>query len=285
LTEAWRDRFERFAQEKIRAAISVSLPPYATEWDAPAADAVSIGNAWSTRLFDGQFHLTRAGLRRPGCGLVFVQSADGNTGAADPATLGGGSTDKHLVYEGLSRVAADAVLAGARTVRGRDIVFSVWHPELVSLRTSLGLPRHPVQIVATLQGLPIEAMLLLNVADIPAMLLTTEQAMSGMAPALRDRPWITSIVMSDPSGLPTAFEELRAMGIGCVSCVGGHTLAAALLDARLVDDVYLTTGTRTGGEPNTPLSPHPWRGRVVVRKHGTGTETGVVFEHILPERT
>jgi riboflavin biosynthesis pyrimidine reductase len=215
---------------------------------------------------------------------VFVQSADGNTGAADPSTLGGGSTDKHLVYEGLSRVAADAVLSGARTVRGRDIVFSVWHPELVSLRSSLALPRHPVQIVATLQGLPIEQMLLFNVADIPAILLTTAGTIRGMAAALRDRPWITSIVMIDSSGLPAAFEELRAMGIARVSCVGGHTLAAALLDAGLVDDVYLTTGVRQGGEPETPLSPHPWRGRVLVRKHGTGPETGVIFEHILPAR-
>lgn len=284
MTETWRDRFERFAHEKTRAAISAPLPPYATEWDAPAADAASIGNAWSTRLFDGRFHLSRAGLRRPGCGLVFVQSADGNTGAADPSTLGGGSTDKHLVYEGLSRVAADAVLAGARTVRGRDIVFSVWHPELVSLRSSLALPRHPVQIIATLQGLPIEQMLLFNVADIPAILVTTAQTIRGMAASLRDRPWITSIVMSDPSGLPAAFEELRAMGIARVSCVGGHTLATALLDAGLVDDVYLTTGARPGGEPGTPLSPHPWRARVAVRKHGTGPEAGVVFEHILPER-
>ena len=52
--------------------------------------------------------------------------------------LGGGETDKHLIYEGLSRVAADAVLAGAETIRGGDIVLSVWHPELVRLRASLG---------------------------------------------------------------------------------------------------------------------------------------------------
>jgi len=54
------------------------------------------------------------------CSLVFVQAADGNTVASDPALLGGGQTDKHIVYEGLSRVAADAVLAGARTVRGTE---------------------------------------------------------------------------------------------------------------------------------------------------------------------
>jgi len=43
-------------------------------------------------------------------------------------SLGGGATDDHVVFEGLSRVAADAVLAGARTVHGGNNVFSVWHP-------------------------------------------------------------------------------------------------------------------------------------------------------------
>jgi hypothetical protein len=28
----------------------------------------------------------------------------------------------------------------------------------------------------------------------------------------------------------------------------------------------------------------PWRGRVIVRKRGTGTEAGVTFEHVQPAR-
>ena len=284
MSEDWRDRFERFAREKARAALTARLPPYETERDAPPEDARSIGNAWSRRLFDGCFYLSRGPAHRPACALVFVQSADGNTGAADPEMLGGGSTDKHLIYEGLSRVAADAVLAGARTVRGHDLVFSVWHPELVELRSSLGLSRHPVQIVATLQELPIEQVLQFNVDEIPCILLTTPQPMRSMKAAIRGRPWITPIVMDGPGDLPRAFEALRANGITRVSCVGGRTLAASLLESDLVDDVYLTTAARPGGEPGTPLSPHPWRGRVVVRKHGTGPEAGVVFEHVLPAR-
>lgn len=284
MSQEWRDRFERFAREKTRAALTASLPPYETEWETPPEHATSIGNAWSARLFDGPFYLSPPSPRRPACCLVFVQSADGNTGAADPATLGGGSTDKHLVYEGLSRVAADAVLVGARTVRGHDLVFSVWHPELVSLRASLGQPRHPVQIVAALQGLPVERMLLFNVAEIPSMLLTTADALRQMEQAIRRRPWISSIVMNGPGDLPHAFDRLRANGIARVSCVGGRTLAASLLDANLADDVYLTTAARAGGEPDTPLSPRPWRGSVVVRKHGTDAESGVVFEHVLPMR-
>jgi hypothetical protein len=69
------------------------------------------------------------------------------------------------IYEGLSRAAADGVLSGAATIRGADIVFSVWHPELVALRASLGLPRHPMQIVATLHGIDLEHDLMFNVPE------------------------------------------------------------------------------------------------------------------------
>ena len=245
----------------------------------------AIGNDWSTRLFDGSFYQSNAGDdRRPGCSLVFVQSADGNTGASDPGDLGGGDTDKHLIYEGLSRVAANAVLAGAGTVRGGDILFSVWHPELVRLRVSLGLPRHPVQIVATLVGLPIDETLLFNVPSIDAVVITTPRAAASMRGALNVRPWVTTIVMDAPDRLPEAFKQLRRLGIAHVSCVGGRTLARQLIDGGLVDDVYLTTAAQPGGEPGTPLHPGHWRAEVVTRKRGTGLDTGVIFEHVLPAR-
>jgi dihydrofolate reductase len=64
--------------------------------------------------------------------------------------------------------------------------------------------------------------------------------------------------------------------------VGGRTIATALIDAGLVQDVYLTTSPREGGEPNTPMYPKPINADVIVRKHGTGRETGVVFEHLRP---
>ena len=54
-----------------------------------------------------------------------------------------------------------------------------------------------------------------------------------------------------------------------------------LLDAGLVQDVYLTTGTKAGGEPGTPLSDQPLHGREVVRKNGTGADAGVLFQHIV----
>ncbi len=68
-------------------------------------------------MFDGLFYVSPpAGRDVPSANLVFVQSRDGNTVTRDPSVLGGGEADTHLIYEGLSRVAADAVLAGARTI-------------------------------------------------------------------------------------------------------------------------------------------------------------------------
>jgi riboflavin biosynthesis pyrimidine reductase len=268
---------------KTRLAATASLPPYRTELDDHDANALALENAWTNRLFDGPFYLSPAATPlRPACSLVFVQSSDGNTSADDPGVLGGGNTDTHLVYEGLSRVAADAVLAGAQTVRGSDVIFSVWHPQLVDLRMSLELPRHPVQIVATLRGLELADTMLFNLPAVPVLLLTVPSAAEQMSRAIKVRPWITPLLMETPGDLRRAFERLRSVGIGRISCIGGRTLAGYLLDAGLVDDVYLTTGRNTGGEPGTPLSSAPWRGRTVVRKSGTGAERGVIFEHLLP---
>jgi riboflavin biosynthesis pyrimidine reductase len=273
--------FTEFVERKVRDALRAELPPYITEAEHPTADLLAIGNAWTRQLFDGDFYLSSSRHpARPACSLVFVQSSDGNTGARNPAALGGGQTDKHLIYEGLSRVAADAVLAGAGTVRGGPVLFSVWHPELVRLRTALHRPRHPVQIVATRRGLDLERELLFNVPDVPAILLTGHAGDERMKRALSSRPWVTSIVI-EPGGMPEAFEKLRRLGIDRISCVGGRALAAQLIDAGLVQDLYLTTAPGPGGEANTPLSPTPLDGRVVVRKRGSGREAGVVFEHLL----
>ncbi len=280
----WAAQFDSFVARKTQQAIDAPLPPYVTGMDRGAGELPAIGNDWSMRLFDGPFYVSAPGDARPSCSLVFVQSADGNTVAPNPATLGGGETDKHLIYEGLSRVAADAVLSGAETLRGGTLVLSVWHPELVDLRAALGLPRHPVQIVATLRGMDIGGALLFNVPHIPVVVVTVPSVAAQMNAALAARPWITPLVMNRPGDLPDAFERLRRMGIGRLSCIGGRTLAAQLLDAGLVDDVYLTTGPRPGGEPNTPLHAGPWRGPVLVRKHGSGVEEGVVFEHVVPAR-
>jgi 5-amino-6-(5-phosphoribosylamino)uracil reductase len=277
----FRLRFEAFAARKGAEACAARLEPWKTGDERPGADQAAIGNAWTRALFGGDFYLSPAkapGL--PSTNVVFVQSADGNTGAANPSSLGGGETDKHVIYEGLSRVAADAVLSGAETLRGGDLVLSVWHPELVALRRTLGLPRHPVQIVASLRGIPLDSGMMFNLPDLRVIIVTVPDAAGVMRDALRIRPWIETISMASPNDLSAAFRELHTRGVRRMSTIGGRTVARALIDAALVDDLYLTTSAKAGGEPNTPLDPRPLKGDPIVRKHGTGADAGVRFEHL-----
>jgi riboflavin biosynthesis pyrimidine reductase len=277
----WAERFDAFARRKEREALAAELSPFQTEQVAETEGLVPIGNRWTRARFDGDFYLSPTSADLPATGLVFVQSKDGNTGATDPASLGGGETDKQLVYEGLSRVAVHGVLAGAETIRGGDVVFSVWHPELVALRQSLGLPRHPVQIVATLRGLSFDDTLLYNVPELAVVVLTVPACLGGMREEFESRPWMIPVVMAGQNDLLHAFRRLRAMGIGRVSAIGGRTIARALIEAGLIQDLYLTTSGRPGGLPNTPLCPKPLEGALVVRKQGTGPEAGVRFDHLL----
>jgi riboflavin biosynthesis pyrimidine reductase len=282
------ESFGQFVARKEAEAARAVLSPFVTEVDRPPADVIPVGTAWTRRMFDGPFYVsaspsndpgTDPGTDLPSTSLVFVRSRDGNTGAADPSSLGGGEADKHLIYEGLSRVAADAVMAGAETVRGGRIVLSVWHPELVALRASLRLPRHPVQIVATLRGLDFRGRLF-DTPQLRVVVVTVGACTELMITPVANRPWMTMLTMPTAKDLPYAFRQLRDMGIARISCIGGRTIARQLIDAGLIQDLYLTTSAKDGGEPGTPLSPRLLGEDLVVRKRGTGPDEGVIFEHV-----
>jgi riboflavin biosynthesis pyrimidine reductase len=275
-------RFEAYAERRTGEALAAVIEPFSTEFDRAPAGLEAIGDGWSQRLFGGPFYLSPAPSQdRPAVSLVFVRSRDGNTVADNPSTLGGGDADKHLVYEGLSRVAADAVVLGAATLRGADLVLSIWRPELAALRASLGLPRHPVQIVATRRGLDLDRNLMFNEPSLAVIVISPPHGAAAMRGGFAARPWITPIVMKDDHDLPNAFRELRQRGVRRLSCIGGRTIAAQLIDAGLVQDLYLTTSARSAGEPGTPFYGKPLAGGTIVRKHGTGADAGVVFEHVV----
>jgi riboflavin biosynthesis pyrimidine reductase len=229
--------FARFARLKESAAVTAILEPFTTTVDHSAAfDLEQISSAFTDALLDGSFFQSPVPAGAvPSLGLVFVQSRDGNTAAADPSTLGGGETDKHVIYEGLSRVAADAVLAGAATIGTGRVLLSVWHPALVSLRRALGKPRHPIQIVMTTRGeLPIDEGLFFNVPEVPVVILSSGRSAARLAERVRSRPWITVIGHGEPSDLRRGAERLRTdLGIQRISAIGGRSAATALIDAGL----------------------------------------------------
>jgi riboflavin biosynthesis pyrimidine reductase len=276
--------FAAFAARKVREASAATICTLTTVFadrDAEETERLRVGNAWTRLHYSGDFSLVVAPRNRSSLSLVFVQSRDGNTGG-DPGAFEGGDTDKHLVYEGLSRVAADAVLAGARTLHP-SAFFSVWHPEIVALRRSLGLPRHPAQIVVSKQGHVDFTWLLFNVPEVPVFLIAGEGCLVRHAPAIRMRPWI-QLIEFDGEGLSIAIDRLRREhGIGRISAVGGRSTATRLVDEGLAQDIYLTTGSRERGEASTPWygGTRPPTLTVTTRKLWTDGDSRLVFEHIL----
>lgn len=283
--------FDEHCRRMEELAINASIPGFTTTVDREGLprigrDLISCGNEWTQRLFDGPFYRSASSdATRPAVSLVFVQSRDLNTVADDPSTLGGGATDKHLIYQGLSRVDAGAVMAGATTARGEQMVFSVWHPELVRLRLERGHPRHPAQVVVTDRAdLKIDRALMFQVPELPVFIVTKSTSAAALRERVRDRPWIEVIDAGAPLSLAGALRHLRQRGIEVISAVGGRRTASAMLQEGLVDDLYLTTSPIDGGEPHTPL----WEGAplpldLVVAKAALGAEAGVRFEHFILE--
>ena len=103
------------SHEPLQVRRLITVDDHSRRWPV-----TPIGNDWTRTCYDGPFHLFAMPEDRPAVSLVFVQSRHGNTAADNPSDLGGGPTDKHVIYEGLSRAAADGVLAGASTV-GRSV--------------------------------------------------------------------------------------------------------------------------------------------------------------------
>jgi riboflavin biosynthesis pyrimidine reductase len=168
-----------------------------------------------------------------------------------------------------------------------DLVFSVWHPELVALRLALQMPRHPIQIVITASGnIDVPRHLLFNVEDLPVIVMTSPTGAGRLRDAVVDRPWIQLLDAGMPLDLPRAFDRIRRdRGVRRISAVGGRMTATALIDAHLVDDLYLTTSPVLGGQPGTPFySGAGFAKRLCVKKEGLGSETGVVFEHFVLRR-
>src|SRR6185295_7926021 len=143
-----------------------------------------------------------------------------------------------------------------------------------------GRSRHPAQVVViSRSSLHVETALMFQEPELPVFLVTTSDAAASLRLQVETRPWIGVIDGGQPLSMRTALRELRTRGIETMSAIGGRTTARALLREGVVNDLYLTTSPKSGGEPNTPLLEAPLDAPAVVIKEGTGPESGVRFAH------
>ncbi|HJU41326.1 MAG TPA: dihydrofolate reductase family protein, partial [Vicinamibacterales bacterium] len=155
------------------------------------------------------------------------------------------------------------------------------HPELALLRRDLGLPQHPAQIVMSDIGSLDLSARVFSTPDVRLFVLAGGECIQKFGAGVRERPWITMIPIEKDLGAALA-RLRREHGIGRISCVGGRTAATALVDAGLVQDIYLTTSAIDGGEPDTPwyTGSRPPALSVIVRKREDTPERPILFEHL-----
>jgi riboflavin biosynthesis pyrimidine reductase len=159
----------------------------------------------------------------------------------------------------------------------------VWHPQIVALRESLALPRHPAQIVVSGRCRVDFTARLFNVPEVPVFLIAGEECLSAHASALRARPWIRHVPLTG-NDLWSVIHRLRIEEkIQRISAIGGRFTATRLVDAGLAGDIYLTTTSHEGGTPGTAWysgSTSP-RLRMITEKRWLERGSPVIFEHAL----
>lgn len=198
-------------------------------------------------LYGGDF-----GFARPRVYANFVSSLDGvvalaGAGESGQRVSGGSEPDRFLM--GLLRATADAVLIGAGTFR--KIARALWHAEdiyppaaelFAELRAQLGLRRHPLLVVVTASG-EIDPQ---QPALRDALIVTTP---AGEARLRGTLPPGARVVAPDAARVSprVLLDLLHADGLQAILTEGGPSVLGELLEAGLVDELFLTTAPRLFG--------------------------------------
>jgi len=177
----------------------------------------------------------------------FVQTVDGVVAIPSlersNAVIAAGSTSDRFLM-GLLRAAADAVLIGSGTLMGSPK--ALWRAEgaapdyasaFAELRRRLGAPPHAEVVVATGSGLIDPAHPLLESG---ALVLTTEHGaarLRGRVPAATEVHALGDGAEVDADALVGA---LHARGHARILSEAGPHLFGSLLEARLVEELFLT---------------------------------------------
>jgi riboflavin biosynthesis pyrimidine reductase len=183
----------------------------------------------------------RAHDERPFLFLNMVSSADGRA-TFEGRTDGLGSQADTLLLTEL-RALADAVLVGTNTIRAEGYGRLVRNAERVARREAAGLAATPTAVLISRSfDIPWGAGLF-EADDQPVIVYTD----AGGVPPQVAAP-LEVVRLDDPTPA-AAMADLRARGVRSLLCEGGPTLNSALLEAGVVDELFLTLSPMLSGEP------------------------------------
>ena len=184
---------------------------------------------------------------RPYLVLNMVSTLDGKAALGGRTAGIGSPADRELFHH--LRTQADAVMAGAGTLRAERYGRIVRYPALREKRTREGLEPDPLACVvsASLAGL----------AELPLLAVPEQRVavLTGASGELPPREARVEYVRAGTSEGDRGEVDLRAAlgrlrtegGVRSILCEGGPTLNAGLLRAGLVDELFLSLAPKLAG--------------------------------------
>jgi 5-amino-6-(5-phosphoribosylamino)uracil reductase len=183
-----------------------------------------------------------APAERPFVTLNVAESADGKLAPIDGGKINFGSIEDRAQMEAL-RALADGVLIGGGTLRAEDPPLIIRDPAVRDRRAAAKGAPHPRNItVCSVLPENLAGMDFFRSLETEKLVFTTERT----APALREaagRYARIEVVAHDGSGRVDLVEVLRKLpplGVRHLLLEGGGELNFSMLEAGLVDEIYLT---------------------------------------------
>jgi riboflavin biosynthesis pyrimidine reductase len=187
----------------------------------------------------------RAGDARPFTYVNMIATADGRAAIEGRTHTLGDEADLEMLLE--LRTLADAVLVGTGTLDAEGYDELVRAPDRRARRAAAGQAETPAAVLLARRGdLPWDARLF-AAAGQPVLVYTGES----VAPPAGVAAPVEVVVLDDPS--PRAMlADLRRRGVRALLCEGGPRLNRALLEAGVVDELFLTLAPLLTGDETEP---------------------------------
>jgi riboflavin biosynthesis pyrimidine reductase len=221
------------------------------------------------RLYGGDLSFPKTHSNRPYVIGNFVETLDGVVSFRIPGRSGGreirGGNDEDRFVMGLLRSVSDAVLVGSRTFHespGHVWIPAFIYPEVKELyallRRKLGKPPLPITVILTASGKVDLDEPTFHTESLPTAIITTNEGASRIASDHGDISHIT-VRTTGEAGRTTPAAVLKILadefGIRLLLHEGGPTIFGQWLDAKMIDELFLTLAPQIAGRQSIAQRP------------------------------
>lgn len=149
------------------------------------------------------------------------------------------------------RASADAVMVGSNTVAIDDPKLTVKSEELRKQRLAKGLPENPAKVmVGSIGKIRLDGDFL-NYGKAEKIIFTTEKEDKAKIAALRKKAKVY-VLGKEKTNICEMIDILAGLGFKRIMVEGGGTLNYEMLEAGLVDEIYVAIGPKIFGGKDAP---------------------------------